>query len=52
MDFFTFDDEYVRRLREGDPCTEEHYEHYFGLLLIAYCNLPTGFSVAFSHTHS
>jgi RNA polymerase sigma-70 factor (ECF subfamily) len=33
MDFFTFDDEYVRRLREGDRWTEEHYHRYFQLFL-------------------
>lgn len=33
MDFFAFDDEYVRRLREGDRWTEEHYVHYFKPLL-------------------
>lgn len=29
MDYFPFDDDYVRRLREGDPTTEEHYSSYF-----------------------
>jgi RNA polymerase sigma-70 factor, ECF subfamily len=29
MDLFAFDDDYVRRLREGDRETEEHYERYF-----------------------
>ncbi|HYC62701.1 MAG TPA: sigma-70 family RNA polymerase sigma factor [Thermoanaerobaculia bacterium] len=33
MDFFAFDDEYVRRLREGDRWTEEHFERYFDVLL-------------------
>ena len=33
MDFFAFDDEYVRRLREGDRWTEEHYFRYFKLFL-------------------
>lgn len=33
MDFFAFDDEYVRRLREGDRWTEEHFAAYFGDLL-------------------
>jgi RNA polymerase sigma-70 factor, ECF subfamily len=33
MEFFTFDDDYVRRLREGDRVTEEHYEQYFKLFL-------------------
>jgi RNA polymerase sigma factor (sigma-70 family) len=35
MDFFTFDDEYVRRLREGDPATVKHYVEYFTPLLKA-----------------
>ena len=34
MDFFTFDDEYVRRLREGDRWTEEHFYSYFQQLLL------------------
>src|SRR6266566_4241505 len=34
MDFFTFDDEYVRRLREGDRWTEEHFHSYFQELLL------------------
>jgi RNA polymerase sigma-70 factor, ECF subfamily len=33
MDFFPFDDDYVRRLREGDPETEAHFKKYFDLLL-------------------
>lgn len=33
MDFFAFDDDYVRRLREGDPETEEHYLDYFNFHL-------------------
>jgi RNA polymerase sigma-70 factor, ECF subfamily len=33
MDFFAFDDEYVRRLRGGDRWTEEHYFRYFKLFL-------------------
>jgi RNA polymerase sigma-70 factor, ECF subfamily len=33
MDFFAFDDDYVRRLREGDRVTEEHFTEYFGQLL-------------------
>ncbi len=33
MDFFAFDDDYVRRLREGDRWTEEHYVRYFELFL-------------------
>jgi RNA polymerase sigma factor (sigma-70 family) len=35
MDFFTFDDDYVRRLREGDPDTVKHYYGYFTPLLKA-----------------
>jgi RNA polymerase sigma-70 factor (ECF subfamily) len=34
MDFFQFDDEYVRRLREGDRETVEHYVDYFKLPLL------------------
>ncbi len=33
MDFFTFDDEYVRRLRDGDPATVDHYFKYFNFFL-------------------
>lgn len=33
MDFFQFDDDYVRRLREGDRKTEEHYFDYFNFHL-------------------
>lgn len=33
MDFFAFDDEYVRRLRDGDRWTEEHYFQYFQTFL-------------------
>jgi RNA polymerase sigma-70 factor (ECF subfamily) len=33
MDLFAFDDDYVRRLREGDRWTEEHYVNYFTPLL-------------------
>jgi RNA polymerase sigma-70 factor (ECF subfamily) len=35
MDFFEFDDEYVRRLREGDRETGEHFQRYFRELLLA-----------------
>jgi len=35
MDFYTFDDEYVRRLREGDRRVSEHFATYFGGLLRA-----------------
>src|SRR6266850_1128922 len=34
MDFFTFDDEYVGRLRDGDRWTEEHFLSYFQQLLL------------------
>jgi RNA polymerase sigma factor (sigma-70 family) len=34
MDLFTFDDEYVRRLREGDRWTEEHFTSYFQQILL------------------
>lgn len=33
MDFFPFDDDYVRRLREGDRETEAHFKKYFDVLL-------------------
>lgn len=33
MEFFQFDDDYVRRLREGDRKTEEHYFDYFNFHL-------------------
>ena len=33
MDFFTFDQAYVERLREGDPPTEHHFVAYFEQLL-------------------
>jgi RNA polymerase sigma-70 factor, ECF subfamily len=33
MDFFSFDDEYVRRLREGDRMIEDHFVTYFTELL-------------------
>jgi RNA polymerase sigma-70 factor (ECF subfamily) len=34
MDFFTFDDEYLRRLREGDGPTVSHFSSYFEELLL------------------
>src|SRR3954447_23993722 len=34
MEFFPFDDDYVRRLREGDRWTEEHFRSYFEQLLL------------------
>lgn len=34
MDFFAFDDEYVRRLRDGDRATEEHFLAYFEELML------------------
>ncbi|MBS1842338.1 MAG: sigma-70 family RNA polymerase sigma factor [Acidobacteria bacterium] len=33
MDLFSFDDDYVRRLREGDPATVDHFVAYFSQLL-------------------
>jgi RNA polymerase sigma-70 factor, ECF subfamily len=33
MDFFPFDDDYVRRLRDGDRLTEEHFVAYFTPIL-------------------
>ncbi len=33
MEFFDFDGEYLKRLREGDPSTEQHFVAYFGQLL-------------------
>src|SRR5207248_494768 len=33
MDFFPFDDEYVRRLRDGDRLTEDHFVSYFTPIL-------------------
>jgi RNA polymerase sigma-70 factor (ECF subfamily) len=33
MEFFPFDDEYVRRLREGDRLTEDHFVSYITPLL-------------------
>jgi RNA polymerase sigma-70 factor, ECF subfamily len=35
MDLFSFDDDYVRRLREGDRETAEHFHAYFRDLLYA-----------------
>jgi RNA polymerase sigma-70 factor (ECF subfamily) len=35
MEFFQFDDDYVRRLRAGDRDTEEHMRSYFEPLLVA-----------------
>jgi RNA polymerase sigma-70 factor (ECF subfamily) len=35
MDLFSFDDDYVRRLREGDRETEAHFHSYFRDLLHA-----------------
>lgn len=34
MELFAFDEEYVRRLREGDRWTEEHFRSYFQQLLL------------------
>ena len=33
MELYSFDDAYVRRLREGDPSTETHFVAYFHQLL-------------------
>ncbi|HEX9110107.1 MAG TPA: sigma-70 family RNA polymerase sigma factor [Terriglobales bacterium] len=33
MQFQSFDDEYVRRLRAGDSGVEEHFRRYFGALI-------------------
>src|SRR5258708_16516473 len=33
LEFFTFDKEYVERLRERDPSTEQHFVAYFEQLL-------------------
>jgi RNA polymerase sigma-70 factor, ECF subfamily len=33
VEFFNFDEEYLKRLREGDPATEQHFVVYFGQLL-------------------
>jgi RNA polymerase sigma-70 factor, ECF subfamily len=33
VDFFAFDNAYVERLRNGDPCTEHHFVAYFEELL-------------------
>jgi RNA polymerase sigma-70 factor, ECF subfamily len=33
LEFFTFDEAYVGRLREGDPSTESHFVGYFSKLI-------------------
>lgn len=33
MEFFNFDEAYLKRLREGDPATEQHFVSYFDQLL-------------------
>lgn len=33
VEFFNFDEEYVKRLRAGDPATEQHFVAYFEQLL-------------------
>jgi RNA polymerase sigma-70 factor (ECF subfamily) len=33
MELFAFDDDYVRRLREGERWTVQHYEQYFSVFL-------------------
>ena len=35
MEFFQFDDEYVRRLQAGDRETEEHFSSHFGPRLVS-----------------
>jgi RNA polymerase sigma-70 factor (ECF subfamily) len=34
VQLYEFDDDYVRRLRDGDPWTEEHFVRYFNELLL------------------
>ena len=34
VELYSFDDDYVRRLREGDRWTEEHFHRYFNELLL------------------
>jgi RNA polymerase sigma-70 factor (ECF subfamily) len=34
VQLYSFDDDYVRRLREGDPWTEDHFHRYFEELLL------------------
>lgn len=33
MDLFAFDKQYVDRLRDGEPATEQHFASYFGQIL-------------------
>lgn len=33
MELYSFDENYVQRLRDGDPSTESHFVRYFGQLL-------------------
>ena len=33
MDFFAFQKQYIDRLREGDPATEQHFASFFGKFL-------------------
>jgi RNA polymerase sigma-70 factor, ECF subfamily len=33
LEFFDFSDEYVQRLRSGDPVTEQHFTDYFSALI-------------------
>src|SRR4029077_4068674 len=33
LELFAFDEAYLRRLREGDPSTEDHFVAYFSQLL-------------------
>jgi RNA polymerase sigma-70 factor (ECF subfamily) len=34
VELYSFDDDYVRRLREGDRWTEEHFRRYFSELML------------------
>ena len=34
VELYSFDDDYVRRLRDGDRWTEEHFHEYFNELLL------------------
>ncbi len=34
MELYSFDDQYLQRLREGDPTVENHFCSYFGKMLV------------------
>lgn len=34
MELYSFDDNYLQRLREGDPTVEQHFCSYFGKMLV------------------